>query len=400
VLSADKSCSHVVNQVMAGLVSAGEVEYSSDTSAYSQARGRLPEAALGQLVRSSGAQLEQQISPQALWQGHPVKLLDGSGISMCDTSANQEAYPQVSSQKAGCGFPIAKIVVLFSLLSGAVLGVMVDSSNTAELVMARALYKLLCPNDIVLGDRLYGTYVDLVLVQAQGAHGVFRCHQSRKCEFEQGKALGKEDHLVVWHKPSKRPKGMSQEEFAALPATLLVRQLRYQGVEPGFRTQTVILVTTLLDAQRYSKAKLAELYNLRWQAEVNLKHLKTTLKMDFLRCKSPAMVRKDLYVHLLAYNLLRALMLQSSQQNGIEPLQLSVQSARQLLLSFIPQLIHADVLQRQDRYQLILILLWEQRLPQRPHRSEPRVVKRRPKSYPRMTRPRSSYRSDQTQAAT
>lgn len=381
---------------MAWLVSQGEVKISSDTSAYTQARGRLSEVALRQILAQSGAQLEGQLHPETLWQGHRVKLLDGSTVQMADTSANQTEYPQPQTQKEGCGTPIAKIVVLFSLLTGAVLGVMIAPLPRAELVMARMLYHLLAPGDVVLGDRLYGTYADLAFVQARGADGVFRAHQSRTCDFQQGQALGKDDHLVLWHKPKECPKAMSAAEFASLPEQMSVRQLRYHVQVPGFRTQTVILVTTLLDAQRYTKAKLAALYNLRWQAEVNLNHLKTTLKMEFLRCKSPTMVRKDLYMHLLAYNLLRSFMLSSSQEKGINPLHLSVQSARQLLLTFLSELIHATDQQRHERYQMMFILLWEQRLPQRTHRSEPRAVKRRPKSYLRLSRPRSSYRSNQT----
>lgn len=177
-----------------------------------------------------------------------------------------------------------------------------------------------------------------------------------------------------------------------------MRQLSYQVTQAGFRTKTVTLVTTLLDAQTYSRDSLAALYRLRWQAEVNLKHLKTTLKLEFVRCKSPEMVRKDLWVHCLSYNLLRAFLFDSATAMIIPTLQLSVQSARQLLLTFMPQLIHADETQRYEYYDLMLVLLWEQRLPQRPNRVEPRVVKRRPKSYPRLTRPRSPIRSTPTQA--
>lgn len=398
VISADKSCSQLVNQLMAWLATQADVSFSSDTSAYTQARQRLPEKALEQLVRQSGHQLDEQVELTERWQGHRVKVVDGSTVQMCDTASNQSEYPQPKSQTPGCGFPMAKIVVLFSLLTGAVLDVMIAPFTTSELGLARLLYQQLCPNDVVVADRFYGTYADLSMVQAQGAHAVFRLHQSRKSDLERGKRLGEADYLVLWHKPLKCPKAMSRQQFDPLPNSLWVRQLSYRMSQPGFRTKTVTLVTTLLDAQTYSKSSLATLYRLRWQVEVNLKHLKTTLKLEFVRCKSPEMVRKDLLVHLLSYNLLRSFMLRSAIETTIPVLQLSLQAARQLLVSFIPQLMSANDLQRDPYYDLMLVLLWEQRLPQRPNRVEPRVVKRRPKSYPRLTRPRSPVCSTPTKA--
>jgi len=383
---------------MAWLATQADASFSSDTSAYTQARQRLPEKALEQLVRQSGRQLDEQERATERWQGHRVKVLDGSTVQMCDTVANQSEYPQPSSQTPSCGFPMAKIVVLFSLLTGAVLDVMIAPFTTSELGLARLLYQQLCPHDVVVADRFYGTYADLSMVQAQGAHAVFRLHQSRKSDLERGKRLGEADYLVLWHKPLKCPKAMSRQQFDSLPNSLWVRQLSYSVSQPGFRTKTVTLVTTLLDAQTYSKSSLAALYHLRWQVEVNLKHLKTTLKLEFVRCKSPEMVRKDLLVHLLSYNLLRSFMLKSAIETAIPILELSLQAARQLLVSFIPQLMYANDLQRDQYYDLMLVLLWEQRLPQRPNRVEPRVVKRRPKSYPRMTRPRSPICSTPTQA--
>jgi Transposase DDE domain len=375
------------------------IAFSSDTSGYTQARQRLPEAGIEQLLQLSGQALEEELSEARLWQGHRVKLLDGSTLQMCDTATNQAEYPQPSSQKPGCGFPMVKVLVMFSLLSGAVLEVMIAPFTASELGLARQLYARLCPNDVVVADRLYGTYADLSMVQAQGADAVFRLHAGRKSDLKRGKRLGEADVLVQWRKPSPRPKALTPEQFAQLPDVLQVRQLSYQIQQPGFRTKTVTLVTTLLDAKTYTKASLAELYGLRWHAEVNLKHLKTTLKLEFVRCKSPAMVRKDILVHCLSYNLLRTLMFDSVVATEIPSLQLSIQSARQLLVAFLPQLMNATEQQRDERYHLMLILLWEQRLPQRPNRVEPRAVKRRPKSYPRLTRPRVPIRSTPIQIA-
>ena len=171
--------------------------------------------------------------------------------------------------------------------------------------MARQLYQMLKPGDVALADRAYGTYADLVLVQAMGADAIFRKHHRRNSDFRKGKRLGVGDHIVRWDKPQKRPRHMSEAEFAALPERVKVREVHCLIREPGFRTKEVIVVTTLLDPKRYPKSKLAELYRRRWEAEVDLKHVKTTLGMEMLRGKSPEMVRKEIYMHLLAYNLLR-----------------------------------------------------------------------------------------------
>lgn len=379
---------------MAWLASQGTITISSDTSAYTQARQRLPEAGIEHLMQQSGQALEAELTEAVLWQGHRVKMLDGTTLQMCDTAANQAEYPQPQSQAPGCGFPMVKVLVLFSLLSGAVLEVMIAPFTTSELGLARLLlYQRLSVNDVVVADRLYGTDADLSMVKAQGAHAVFRAHPSRKSDLNRSKRLGEADDLVQWQKPLKRPTAMSEQQFAQLPGVLWVRQLSYQINQPGFRTKTVTLVTTLLNAQTYSKASLAALYRLRWQAEVNLKHLKTTLKLEFVRCKSPAMVRKDIFVHCLGYNLLRSLILDSVAETAIPTLQMSMQASRQVLLTFMPQLMSAEEVQRYEYYGLIMVLLWEQRLPQRPNRVEPRVVKRRPKCYSRLTRPRSPIRS-------
>ena len=234
---------------------------------------------------------------------------------MPDTKVNQTAYPQHSNQAPGCGFPIAKILVMFSLATGAAMGVLIDALNTSDVTLARRLYSTLRPGDVALADRAFGTYVDLVLVQSQQADVVFRRHQSRKSDFRRGKKLGIADHIVTWNKPLRRPKAMSAEEFAHLPDCVKVREVHFPIRQQGFRTKEIIVVTTLLDAKTYTKAQLAKLYQLRWEVEVDLRHVKTTLGMDELRGKTPQMVRKEIYVHLIAYNLLRTLMWEA----GIAP---------------------------------------------------------------------------------
>jgi len=392
VLDADKSSRNAVSRVIAWLAGSGQEVPSDNTGGYTQAKQRLPEGVFKRLFEQTGRQMEQQVPDVELWCGRHVKLLDGSNVSMPDTAANQEAYPQHSNQKAGCGFPIAKLVVMFSLATGAAIAVVIDQFKVSELELARCLYASLEPGDIGLADRAYGSYVDLASVQARGADGVFRCHQRRSCDFRRGQRLGKDDHLVTWDKPKRCPKHMSQEAFAQLPDSLTVREVRFQVVQPGYRTKTIIVVTTLLDAKRYSKSQLAELYRWRWNVEVDLKHVKTTLQMEILRGKSPEMVRKELYVHLLAYNLLRSLMAQAAQISGISPLRLSLQGTRQHFRNFISELANAATHRIPALLQTLLQVLVRTLLPNRPDRHEPRVRKRRPKAFPLMKQPRSTLK--------
>ena len=391
VLDTDGSLRNAVDRVIAWLSVAGATAPSSNTGAYCKARQRLPEAVIKHLLKQSAAGLEVQVEQAELWCARAVKVLDGSAILMSDTRANQKAYPQHSNQAEGCGFPIAQLVVVFSLTTGVVLDALCATFCTSEIVLARQFYQQLQPNDVMLADSSFGSYVDMALVQAAGADGVFRKHHARKTDFRRGQKLGIGDHIVTWSRPQKRPRAMSPEEFARLPETLLVREVHLLIDQKGFRPQEIVLVTTLLDPKKYPKTKLAELYQLRWQAaEVNLKHLKTTLKMEMLAAQTPAMVRKELWVHMMAYNLLRTLMWQAHQTHPSKQgaLQLSLQGARQALNQFIPLLANVAVQLRRPLYPQLLQLVATHLVPLRPGRVEPRVRKRRPKAYPLMQQPR------------
>lgn len=393
VLEPDKSLRNAVNRVIAWLTVAGVAAPSADTGAYSKARQRLPEAVLKGLLSQTATGLEAQVEPSQLWCGHPVKVLDGSSVLMSDTPENQQAYPQ-HSQDPGCGFPIAQLLVVFSLTTGAVLAVLCAPFCTSEIVLARRLYQHLQGDDVVLADSAFGSYVDMAMVQAVGANGVFRKQHARKTDFRRGQKLGIGDHIVTWCRPRQKPRAMSREEFVALPPTLRVREVDLRIQSPGFRSQRIILVTTLLDPERYPKAKLAELFRLRWQgAEVNLRHLKTTLHMELLRGKTPQMVRKEIWAHMLAYNLLRALMWQARPAAAavMTPL-LSLQGTRQAFNQFVP--LFATAVQRTCRslHTQRLGLVAQQLLPLRPNRVEPRVRKRRPKAYPLMQQPRATLK--------
>lgn len=352
----------------------------------------MPETLLSRLYIRVAQDLEAKVTTQHLWCGRHVKVLDGSTVSMPDTKSNQATYPQPSSQALGCGFPLAKIGVLFSLATGATIALVIDVFNTHDVKLARRLYQFLIPGDVLLGDRAFCSYADFVFIQNRGCDAVFRKHQGRKTEMRRGRRIGPSDHLVTWHKPKTRSQGLTLEEFNALPKTLTVREVHYYIYIPGFRTKQVTLITTLLDEEVYSWKDLLKIYEWRWQVELDLKHIKTTLGMDVLRGKTPAMVRKEIYVYLLAYNLLRTVMWSAGTNHGLNPLRLSLQGARQHLDNFREQLASAVRKKRQRLYQTLLELIAHKPVPERYGRSEPRVRKRRPKSYPLMQQPRELLR--------
>jgi Transposase DDE domain len=393
-LDPDKSLRNAVARVIAYSCAAGVKPPSKDTGAYAKARGRFSEEVMAQLIPETADAIEEMVPREEQWLGRRVRVYDGTTILLADTAANQQAYPQHGNQKAGCGFPIAKLVVVFSLVTGAVVNACVGHFRISELVLSRMLYGELEPNDVALADQAYGNYVDLSLVWQQGADGIFRKHYARQTDFRRGKRLSKGDHLVTWFKPKIRPNHMTEEVFAALPEQLEVREVKLRIVRPGYRDQIIYLVTTLLDAKIYTTQKLSELYGMRWQAaEINLRHVKTTLKMEQLTAKTPAMSRKDLWAHLLAYNLLRTMMVQSAQSSGSPLKSLSLQGSRQQFMQVIGMLAVATKKIRKRLYAMVLSTVAEDLLPFRPFRSEPRVVKRRPKPFPRMTRSRSILRA-------
>lgn len=281
--------------------------------------------------------------------------------------------------------------VIFSLATGAAVALVIDVLNTHDINLARKLYQFLNPLNILLGDRAFCAYADMVAIKKLGGDVVFRKHQARKTSMRKGKIIGDCDKIVNWYKPKTCPKGLNKDEFDALPQTIVVREIYYDIFIPGFRTQQVSLITTLLDTTTYSSLQIVDLYGKRWDVELDLRHLKTTLGMDVLRCKTPSMVRKEIYVYLLAYNLLRSLMLSAGTTHGTPLLRLSVQGTRHHFNNFIPEFLAADSKNRLQIYHTLLKVIVHKAVPERPVRSEPRVRKRRPKAYPFMTKPRHEY---------
>jgi putative transposase len=390
-LSADHSCREAVAGLLSWRLARGLRACSAETGAYCTARDRLPEETCQQLLRQTGRQLDEEAPREWRWHAHRVLDVDGSTFTMADTPENQAEYPQLDSQKRGCGFPIARIVVVFSLAVGTVLEAALgqyQGKKTGENSLFRTLHPLLETDDVVLADRYFSGWFDLALILQRGAHVVVRQHQRRTSDFRMGQRLGAYDHVVSWLKPP-RPSWMSMEQYAALPNYLLVREVRVLVQQKGFRTQRLVVVTTLLDAE-YEAEELAQLYRRRWQAELHLRSLKSVMQMDHLRCKTPHRVRNELYMHLIMYNLLRRVVALAAFSAGVEPWQVSFKGALQTLTKFLP-LLETNI-DTAVWCAALLAACAAHEVGHRPDRFEPRVVKRRPKPHKRMTMPRSEYK--------
>jgi hypothetical protein len=395
VLSSDRSCRAAVNRVLFWLVATGQTPCSPQTDPYCKARQRLPESLLQRLLRQTGQSLHQDARVEWRWKGRRVKIADGTIVSMPDTPANQEAYPQSRSQKPGVGFPLARLVVVFCLGCGVVLDAALGpfkGKKTGENSLLRSLLDVLTGDDILLGDHVFGGYFDLALLHQRGVDAVVPRHQKRRSDFRSGRRLGSGDHIVVWTKPA-RPAWMDEATYTALPATLRLREVAVPVRQRGFRTQRLIVVTTLLDAAHYTAADLAALYRARWHAELDLRCLKVTLGMDVLRCKSPEMVRKEVWAHLLAYNLIRSVMAEAANDLGVSPRLLSFAGACQAVLAFAAQIHSADAATAEDLWTWLLLVIVSHRVGHRPDRFEPRKRKRRQKHYPLLNEPRADARN-------
>jgi hypothetical protein len=394
VLNADSSCCQAVARTLGFLSLSHGLDASHDPSAYCKARKRLPEDLLPQLTRWVAQGLAARVRPQDLWRGHRAILVDGSSVAMSDSPKNQAAYPQPQGQKAGCGFPTARLVGLFDLFTGALRDLALGPLSLGETVLFHTLWRCLRPGDVAVADCYYCSYADIALVRQRGAHGVWRLHQRRKRDLDCATRLGPDDYLVEWPK-EVRPHWISPEAFAALPGRQTVRLVRFQCRVPGWRAQVVWVATTLLDPVAYPAWDIAHLFGRRWEIETDWDHLKTTLNLEFLRTRTPHMVRRELWAHLLAYNLIRTLMWDAAQKRGISPLRLSFKGAVQEMIALWPfSASHAPGRNLTGFYDALLRGIAYHRIPERLQRAEPRVRKRRPKNYRLMTQPRNQYKRD------
>lgn len=387
VLSADGSCQQAVNSAAVNRLIDSLPRCSTNTSAYCQARARLPEEMISTLAVTVGTMIAADVPSWWQWQGRRVCLVDGTTVVLADTPENQDTFPQPSSQKPGLGFPICRLVALMCLASGALLNAATSpckGKGSDEQTLLRGMLDTLEPGDLLLGDAFYPTYFLLCELKRRGVDGLFEQYGARKrsTDFTLGERIGTRDHLMVLSKPKKRPDWMSPEEYAQTPDTLTVREFQAGGK---------IMVTTLLCAKEAPKKVLKVLYRSRWNIEVDLRTIKTTLGMETLRCKSPEMAIKELWVYLLAYNLIRLLMAQAALLVDQIPRQLSFKHSVQIWLAWQQRggspndgvMIHG-----------LLVLIGEPRVGLRPGRREPRARKRRPKPYPLLTKPRPQAQAE------
>jgi hypothetical protein len=389
VLNPGSSCREVVRKVQAWYAPQDKMP-DSGTSAYCQARSRMPLARLSELHQTLADKLSARITSPELWLGRAVKVVDGTGVSMPDTAANQQAWPQPSTQKSGCGFPVVKLVACFCLASGALLQWVEGTLKEHDSRLLQKLLSLFKKGDVVLADRGFSSYASLATLLAHGVDAVMRVHHFRKLDWRAGKRLGHRDRLVTWKKGQRQGKLWTAEQWAQLPEELDVRLVEIVVAVPGFRTQKLVLVTTLLDAQTYTAEALGQLYFRRWAVELFFRDIKTTLGLDVLRCQSPAMVRKEIVMHAIAYNLIRALMQDIAHSYQVSSQRLSfkgtVDALRQWRELFENTKSHGRTICKLRRlfYQSIAT----DQLLDRPNRSEPRAVKRRPKNFRLLTKPR------------
>jgi hypothetical protein len=393
ILSPGTACREIVRRVEAWWqeTRSDQPAPSSSTSAYCQARARLEPAAL-RLIRGEVAfALEKNVLKDERWlSGRTVKIVDGTGLSMPDTAENQALWPQSSAQEPGCGFPMLKLVGLFSLSSGAILESAWGSQRVHESTLFRGLWSNLQKGDILLADRGFSSYAAIAgLLQQRGVDSVMRLHQMRKSDFRTGRRLGPDDRLVVWQKP-QRTEAWTEEEYAALPETLTLRMIRLKVTSPGLRTKSVVLVTTLLDEATYPAEELRKLYGRRWQVELHFQQIKTHLAMDVLRCKSPELIEREVLMHQITYNLVRSLMQRSAHLHHVLLGRISFKGTLDTLRHWAPLIAAADQTPRVQQKLIgqMLALIAGDPVPERPGRSEPRAKKRRGKNYQLLTKPR------------
>ena len=368
----------------------GHPTVSSNTSAYCQARARLPQAHLDKALQDAIKHLDRR--EKALGLSRRVRAVDGSSCSMPDTPDNQALYPQPSRQKHGCGFPVMRFVTVFSLATGALLGAAHGALPVDERTLWRQRWGLLKRGDLALADRGFCSYADYWLPLQQGIDCVMRLHSRRTQGVKKRKRLAKNDWRVEWTKTAIRPNRMTPGQWKQLPDTLRVRHVQVRVPIQGFRTQALMIATTLWDADAYPAQALADLYRQRRMAELFLRDIKITLGMDVLRCKTPAPVQKEFTLHLIACNRVRALMLQAATPYGRDCLDLSLAGALATVRQWAPSLAACPQNQRATALEAFLQCLATGTVPKRPNRIEPRARKRRPKNHQLLTKPRHQFR--------
>ena len=397
VLSGDQSCRSAVARLIAHRVSLGQNPCSSETGAYCQARKRLPERFFSAVARLVGRNLDERVDRRWLWRGRRVCLFDGTTVSMPDTPENRAAYPLAYNQVPGTTFAIARVGAVISLSCGAILDLGIcryAGKGQGEVSLLRRLWDVLRPGDVLLGDRLMSGWAGMLLLKQRGVDTVSRLSAHRRADFRRGRRLGKDDHLVQWKKPTSI-RSVDRETYNSLPDSITVREVRVRVEQPGFRTRSVVVVTTLLDPEQASKEELASLYRARWNNELDLRSIKVTLQMGMLRGQTPEMVRKEIWTHALAYNLIRTVMAQAAAGEGVPPRSISFKATLQVLEAFRPLIdyqAHRGASHRAALYEQLLRAIAVHRVADRPDRFEPRMAKRGPRRFDCLTRPRAEVK--------
>jgi hypothetical protein len=393
ISQAGASCREAIRQAMALCLASGAAPPPDTTSPYCQARAGLPLPRLQQIHDGLVQEARAAASSKDLWLGREVLVVDGSCVTAPDTAENQKAFPQQSVQKPGCGFPIIRLVGLLSLATGLLVAWATGQWQQHELTLLQTLWAHLPPGSILLGDRGFCAWGLLAQCQRRKVDAVFRVKGSLRSDFRRGQRLSQHERLVQWRKPAKRPRTVTPEEWNLLPEVLTLRLVRCRLGQPGFRTTEVILATTLLDWAAYPPAALAQLYHRRWAMELTLRNLKTTLQMDMLSCKSPAMLEIELRLHILVHNLVRRLMLEAARRHGVTLERISFAGALAAARRYSEALAQArSKRRRRELLDDLFRVLASDQVPDRPGRREPRAMKRRPKPYPRLMCHRHKFR--------
>lgn len=389
------ACSAAVADIATYKLQTGRRPPSGDTGDYCRARAKLSLSALRRLVVESAGQLECDADTSWLWKGLHAKLVDGFTFTMPDTPENQKAFPQLRVQNPGVGFPIARACTVVSLATACVCDVAIGpypGKETGENALLRGMLEGFEKNDVVVFDRYYCSFMMLAMLSLGGMHVCARLHQRRAGDFRRGRRLGQDDHLITWTRPV-RPAWMSQAQYDRVPQTLTLRELRFDVTLPGRRTETITVITTLTDPQAYPKEDVAALYGLRWNVELDIRNIKQTLGLDHVRCKTPMMVRRELWVTLLAHNLIRKVIATSAAIHGKQPRRLSFALACQTILSSWMLLSTGSCSDGRAMYTTMLAHIAAHEVANRPGRIEPRVLKRRRHRYPLMQHPRDQLRA-------
>jgi hypothetical protein len=390
------ACASAVADIATYLLQTGQQPPSGNTGDYCRARAKLKLTALQRLVRESAGQLEQTIDPSWLWKGLHAKLVDGFTFTMPDTPENQKAFPQIAEQPPGVGFPIARACVVLSLATACVCDLAVgpcEGKETSESALLRGLLETLDRDDVVVFDRFYCSFLMLALLSLRGVQVCARLHHRRPIDFRRGRRLGPGDHLITWTRP-KRPAWMTPDQYDQIPETLTLREVQFQVSGPGCRVETLTVITTLTDPEKYSRQDIAELYAFRWNAELDIRQIKQTLHLDHVRCQTPEMVRRELWVTLLAYNLIRKVIATSAAVHKKQPRHLGFTLACQSILASWMILSTGACRDARALYTTLLARIASHEVANRPGRIEPRVLKRRRHRYPLMQRPRAELQAE------